>query len=78
MSWGFITHWLKWVLWESRGYMIIVSLVTSTHQAQKTVGLPLFRLHFTEGPSFLPLSLISLEESACRPGKETGGGGEQR
>lgn len=72
MHWGFITHWLKRVLWERMGYIIIVSLVTSTHPARKMVGLPLFRHHFTKGPSSsLPLFLISLEKSACRPGSKT-------
>lgn len=69
---------VKMGLVGSRGYVIIVSLVTSAHPARKPVGLPPFGLLFTEGPSSLPLSLISLEESACGPGKEMGGGGERR
>lgn len=70
MTWGFITPWLKWVLWERMGSVIIASLVTSTHPPKKTVGLPLFRHHFTKGlSSSLQLFLISLEISACWPGK---------
>ena len=77
MSWGFITHWLKRVLWERMGSVIIVSLVTSTHPAKKLVGLPLFRHRFTKGlPSSLQLFWVSLRK--LRPGKEMGGGRERR
>lgn len=81
MSWGFITHWLKWVSWERMGSVIIVSLVTSTHPAKKMGGggLRLCRHHFTKGlsSSLQPL-LISLGKSASWPGKEMGGGRELR
>lgn len=80
MSWGFITHWLKWVLWERMGYIIIVSLVTSTHPApKKWWGCLCLDTIFQKG-SLPPLSffLISLEKSSCRPGKEMGGWREQR
>lgn len=79
MSRGFITHWLKRVLWERMGSVIIVSLVTSTHPAKKLVGLPLFRHRFTKGlPSSLQLFWVSLENSAHWPGKEMGRGREWR
>ena len=79
MSRGFITHWLKRVLRERMGSVIIVSLATSTHPAKKLVGLPLFRHRFTKGlPSSLQLFWVSLENSAHWPGKEVGGGRERR
>lgn len=79
MSRGFITHWLKRVLWERMGSIIIVSLATSTHPAKKLVGLPLFRHRFTKGlPSSLQLFWVSLENSAHWPGKEVGRGRERR
>ena len=74
MSWGFITHWLKRVLWERMGSVIIVSLVTSTHPAKKLVGLPLFRHRFTKGlPSSLQLFWVSLENSGLGKRWEEGG-----
>ena len=70
---------VKAVLWERMGYVIIVSLVTSTHPAKNLVELPLLRHRFTEGlPSALQLFWISLEGSASWLGKEMGGGREGR
>lgn len=80
MRWGFITHWLKWVLWERMGYILIVSLVTSAHRPKKKWWGCLCRDTILQKGSPPPFCffLISLEKSTFRPGKEMGGGKEWR